>query len=157
LDELHLYYEDLKKGFRFSSPARTVTEADIVNFAGLSADYNPLHIDAEYGRKSIFGERVAHGLLGLVIASGLFTRTDLNFRCRKSLIALLSVDSWKFLGPIRIGDTVHLEVEVADKRVTSKPDRGVVVFRRILINQRGETVQEGNSTMLIYRRKADSN
>ncbi|MFZ5631503.1 MAG: MaoC/PaaZ C-terminal domain-containing protein [Bacillota bacterium] len=149
-----LYFEDLEVGARFSSSARTVTEADIVNFAGVSGDYNALHVDAEYAKNSIFGERVAHGLLGLVIASGLFTGTDLNARCSKSLLALLGIDSWKFKGPLKIGDTVHLEIEVADKRETSRPDRGVVVFRRILVNQRGEVVQEGQWPMLILKKNS---
>jgi len=146
------YFEDFAVGDIFASPARTVTEADIVNFAGLSADYNALHVDAEYAKKSLFGERIAHGLLGLVIASGLFTRTELSLGMQETGLALLGINSWKFFKPIRIGDTVHLEVEVADKKETGHPERGVITFKRKLINQRGEVVQEGEMPMLVRRR-----
>jgi acyl dehydratase len=155
VEEALVFYEDLQVGYRFSSQGRTVTEADIVNFAGLSGDYNSLHVDAEYGRQSIFGERVAHGLLGLAMASGLFNSTELHHKCRKSFIALLSIESWRFLVPIKINDTVHLEVEISGKKETSNPTRGVVVFKRMLVNQKGEIVQEGIVPMLMARRKAD--
>lgn len=147
-----LYFEDLEVGRRIISPTRTITETDIVNFAGLSGDYNPLHIDAEYAKNTIFGERVAHGLLGLAIGSGLFTRTEFNGRLSKAIIALLGINSWKFKGPIRIGDTVHMEVEITAKHDTAKPDRGVVVTVRKLVNQRGEVVQEGEVPLMIKRR-----
>ncbi|RJQ29952.1 MAG: acyl dehydratase [Peptococcaceae bacterium] len=150
------FFEDLAIGDKVVSPGRTVTEADIVVFAGLSADYMPLHTDAEFSKKSIFGERVAHGLLGLIIASGLFTRTELSAGMRETALALLGINSWRFLGPIKIGDTVHVEVEVAEKRETSNPGRGIVTFKRRLINQRGEIVQEGETPMML-RRKEKSN
>ncbi|WP_298201752.1 MaoC/PaaZ C-terminal domain-containing protein [Desulfosporosinus sp.] len=144
-------YENLEIGMKFTSPARTVTVADIVNFAGVSGDYNALHVDAEYAKNSIFGERVAHGLLGLAIGFGLFTRTELNLGLASSALSLLGINSWKFKGPIRIDDTIHLEIEVTDKQETSKPDRGVVVFTRSLVNQRGEVVQVGEVPMLLKR------
>lgn len=147
------YFEDLVAGMKFSSPGRTVTEADIVNFAGLSGDYMPLHTDAEYAKNTIFGERIAHGLLGLIIASGLFTRTELAGGITNTVIALLGV-TWGFKGPIKIGDTVHLEVEVVDKKETSKGDQGIVTLKRRLINQRGELVQEGETPLMVKRRAA---
>lgn len=140
-------------GIAYSSPGRTVTETDIVIFAGLSADYNLLHTDAEYSKNTVFGERVAHGLLGLAISSGLFTRTELNRRLNETLIAMLGINSWRFIAPIKIGDTVHLEIEITGKKETSKPDRGVVAFKRRLINQRGEVVQEGEIPLMIKRKK----
>lgn len=149
-------FEDFQKGDTFLSPARTVTEADIVNFAGLSGDYNPLHTDAEYGKRTIFGERVAHGLLGLVIASGLFTRTEVSLGMQESLLALLGIQSWKFMKPIKIGDTVHLKVEVLETKETSHPERGVVMFKRTLINQHGEAVQEGEMPILLKKRMQPS-
>lgn len=150
---VEFYFEDLEVGARFTSPGRTVTEADIVNFAGLSGDYMPLHTDAEYAKNTIFGERIAHGLLGLIIASGLFTRTELAGGITNTVIALLGV-TWGFKGPIKIGDTVHLEVEVVDKKETSKGDRGIVTLKRRLINQRGELVQEGETPLMVKRRAA---
>jgi len=147
-----LYYEDFQVGEMFSSPARTITETDIVNFAGISGDYNALHIDAEYSKGSIFGERIAHGLLGLAISSGLFTRTDLNRRMSTTLLALLGINSWRFLGPIKMNDTIHLKIEIIEKDDTSKPNRGIVYFKRQVVNQRSEVVQEGITPMLIKKK-----
>jgi len=147
------YFEDLELGSVFLSPGRTVTETDIVIFAGLSADYNMLHTDAEYSKNTVFGERIAHGLLGLAIASGLFTRTELNRMLNETVVAMLGINSWRFTAPIKIGDTVHLEIEITSKKETSKPDRGVVAFKRRLINQRGEVVQEGEIPLMIKRKK----
>lgn len=146
------FFEDLTVGDKVISPGRTVTEADIVLFAGLSADYMPLHTDAEFSKDSIFGERVAHGLLGLIIASGLFTRTELSAGIRETTLALLGINSWKFTGPIKIGDTVHVEVEVTEKRETSNPGRGIVTLKRRLVNQRGEVVQEGETPLMLRRK-----
>lgn len=146
-----LYFEDIEIGSVFTSPRRTVTEADVVNFAGLSGDYNALHTDEVYAKTTMYGERVAHGLLGLVIASGLFTRTDLSSRLRGTSIALLGVD-WKFTGPLKLGDTIRLEVEVTSKRLTSKPGKGVVVFLRKVINQHDEIIQKGEMPYLVKTR-----
>lgn len=149
-----LYFEDFQVGESYKSPTRTITETDVVNFAGISGDYNALHVDAEYAKNSIFGERIAHGLLGLSVASGLFTRTDLNRRMSSTLIALMGIDSWKFKGPLKFGDTIHLEIEIVEKKETSKPDRGIVYFKRNVVNQRGEVIQEGITPMMILREKS---
>lgn len=146
-----MYFDDFVVGESFLSPARTITETDVVNFAGLSGDYNALHVDNEYANNSIFGGRIAHGLLGLTVASGLFTRTDLNRKMASSLLALLGINSWRFLGPLKFGDTIHLEIEIVSKEETSKPDRGIVYFNRKVVNQRGELIQEGTTPMLIKR------
>src|SRR2546425_7980840 len=90
------YFDEIEVGEEFESPGRTVTETDIVLFAGLSGDYNVLHTDAEFMKKSIFGERIAHGLLGLAIQSGLFYRTGRVF----ATLAFVGL-KWKFKGPIR--------------------------------------------------------
>lgn len=148
-----IYFGDLGVGHKELSPGRTVTEADIVRFAGLSGDYMPLHTDAEYAKKTIFGERIAHGLLGLIIASGLFTRTDMGLGIQNTVLALLGI-TWEFKGPIKIGDTVKLEVEVVNKRETEKSDRGIITLERRLINQKGEVVQRGQTPLLIKRKEA---
>src|SRR5215470_1185768 len=98
-----VFFDDLNVGDEFTSPGRTVTEADIVIFAGLSGDYNVLHTDAELMKSSRFGERIAHGLLGLALQQGLLTRAmpaggdDVSLGLK-----------WKFRGPIKIGDTLHV-------------------------------------------------
>jgi len=143
------YFEDIRVGDEYLSPGRTVTEADIVAFAGLSGDYNVLHTDAEFMRTSIFGERIAHGLLGLAIQSGLAIRAMPR---PFATIAFLGL-RWRFKGPIRIGDTIKVRFKVIEKRETSKPDRGIVVIERAVLNQRGEVVQEGETDILVERRR----
>ena len=142
------YYEEIQVGSEYVSPGRTVTEADIVAFAGLSGDYNVLHTDAEFMRTSIFGERIAHGLLGLAIQSGLGTRAMAR---PFATIAFLGL-RWRFKGPIKIGDTIKVRIAVSAKRETSKPNRGIVVLQRSVTNQRGEVVQEGETEIMVKRR-----
>jgi acyl dehydratase len=141
------FFEDIGVGEEYESPGRTVTEADIVLFAGLSGDYNVLHTDAEFMKRSIFGERIAHGLLGLAIQAGLFTRATQAY----ASLAFVGL-RWKFKGPIKIGDTIRLRAKVLSKRETSKPDRGLVTLRRTVLNQRDEIVQEGETDLLVERR-----
>jgi len=147
------WFEDLEVGAAFDSPTRTVTEADVVNFAGLSADYNRLHVDAEYARGTPYGQRIAHGLLVLAVMSGLVTRMQLNQHLEPSLIGLLDIQC-RFPKPTFIGDTLRVRVEVAAKNETSRPDRGVVAFRRQVLNQRDEVVVEGTWKLLVRRRPA---
>ena len=143
------YFEDIQVGDEYLSPGRTVTEADIVAFAGLSGDYNVLHTDAEFMKGSIFGERIAHGLLGLSISSGLGTRAVPR---PFATIAFLGL-RWRFKGPIKIGDTIKVRLKVSAKKETSKPDRGIITVQRAVLNQRGELVQEGDTELMIERRK----
>jgi acyl dehydratase len=143
------YFEDIEVGEAYESPGRTVTETDIVLFAGLSGDYNVLHTDAEFMKSSVFGERIAHGLLGLAIQSGLFSRATQPY----ATLAFVGL-RWKFKAPIKIGDTIRLRARVIAKRETSKPDRGLVTLERQILNQRGEVVQEGETDVLVERRRA---
>src|SRR5919108_4079125 len=132
------YFEDIEVGEEYESPGRTVTETDIVLFAGLSGDYNILHTDAEFMKTSIFGERIAHGLLGLSIQAGLLSRAMPPF----ATIAFAGL-RWKFKNPIKIGDTIRARAEVIAKKETSSVDKGVVTLARTVVNQRDEVVQEG--------------
>jgi len=143
-----VFFEELSVGQEFTSPGRTVTEADIVMFAGLSGDFNVLHTDAEHMKASIFGERIAHGLLGLSIQQGLATRGE-----PAAAHGLLSGLKWKFKGPIKIGDTVHVLSRIAGKRDGPDAGRGLVTVERRLLNQRGEVVQEGETEHVVERRK----
>ncbi|MBF4695052.1 MaoC/PaaZ C-terminal domain-containing protein [Fusibacter ferrireducens] len=147
------YFEDMQIGDQVISVGRTITEADIVNFAGLSGDYNTLHTDAEFARQSIAGERIAHGMLPYVIASGLFTRTAYNLSVMDALTAFVEIRSWKFLKPVLIGDTIRVLVELVEK-LDSKPEskNGKVVFRRTVLNQKDEVVQRGEWVMLYKKR-----
>jgi acyl dehydratase len=126
-----------------------VTEADLVNFAGVSGDFNPIHTDEEYAKETPFGRRVAHGLLVLAMLTGLRLRTGVF---EGTLIAWLEIRRYRFLKPVFIGDTIRGETEIAEKRETSKPDRGVVVQRVRIYNQKGEAVQEGEFVTLVRRK-----
>ncbi len=144
-----VYFEDIQLGEQYTSPGRTVTEADIVIFAGLSGDYNVLHTDAEHMKASLFGERIAHGLLGLSIQQGLLDRVVPG-----QAVGPLAAVKWKFKGPIKIGDTIHVEARVTAKRAGEQPGWGVVTVARRVVNQRGEVVQEGETDHLVGRRPA---
>ena len=141
------FFDDIQVGEEYESPGRTVTETDIVIFAGLSGDYNILHTDAEFMKRSIFGERIAHGLLGLAIQSGLLSRAMPPY----ATLAFAGM-RWKFKGPIKIGDTIRVQARVAAKKETSKADRGLVTLERRVLNQRDEVVQEGDTELMIERR-----
>ena len=143
------YFEDIQVGDEYLSPGRTITEADIVAFAGLSGDYNVLHTDAEFMKGSIFGERIAHGLLGLSVSSGLGARAVPRPFATLAFLGL----RWRFKGPIKIGDTIKVRMKVTFKKEVSKPDRGIVTVQRQILNQRGELVQEGDTELMIERRK----
>lgn len=146
-----LYFEEFEVGQTFKTRSRTVTEADIVNFAGLSWDTNPLHTDVEFAQKTIFGERIVHGMLGLVISTGLSQSLGI---LDDTIVAFLELN-WKFIAPVKIGDTLHVEQSIIDKRETNKPDRGIIKIEAKLINQRGEKVQEGTRIIMVKRKPKD--
>ena len=142
------YFEDLAEGMTYESAARTVTEADVVAFAGLSGDYNALHIDEVYASGTVHGGRIAHGLLVLSILSGLCTRVPLMQSLGESIVGLGGLEcKWK--RPTKIGDTLHVRLEVTSLRRTSKGDRGIVVLQRDALNQHGEVVLESIWTLIV--------
>jgi acyl dehydratase len=141
-----LYFDDFHVGQKFVTKARTVTEADVVNFAGLSWDHNQLHTDAEYAAGTGFGRRIAHGILGIAIHSGLAYQFT-----EESILAFLEL-TWQFKLPIYIGDTIHVEQVVKEMRDTSKEDRGILTFEKEIINQHKEVVQTGTTTILLAKR-----
>lgn len=148
-----LYFDDIAEGDTYETPRRTVTEADVVTFAGLTGDYNPLHTDEVFAQTTPFGGRVAHGLLGLSISAGLVNQTGLF---AGSVLGLLGYDEWKFTGPLRFGDTIHVRMTVAKSRLSSKGDRGVVHWAREVINQDDEIIQSGTSIVLTACRSKET-
>ena len=148
-----VYFEDLREGEEFISLGRTIVEADIVNLAGVMGWYDPLHCDAEATKGCMFGGRVAQGLLGLVLSNGLTAGCVPSHRGIAAIVAFLGI-TWSFRAPIRIGDTIHIRVKVAQKRATKNPDQGLVVFDVAVLNQVGEIVQDGQKTYLIAPRPA---
>jgi 3-hydroxybutyryl-CoA dehydratase len=145
-----LYFEEFEEAVDLVSPGRTITETDIQLFAGLTGDYTQIHTNVEFSKDTVFGQRVAHGLLGLSIASGLGAR--LGF-IEGTAVALREI-SWKFTGPIFIGDTIHLKVVVSHKKAMPRLGMGLVTFDASLINQKDEVVQKGQWKALIQSQDA---
>jgi len=141
------FFDDLVVGDEWESPRRTVTETDVVLFAGLSGDFNALHVDHSAAEGNPFGRPVAHGLLGLAIASGLISQAP-----RLDTLAFLAILDWKFHRPILFGDTIHAlsKVEALSPRAGGR--RGVVTWHRYIINQNGDCVQEGRTQTLVRGR-----
>lgn len=144
------YFDDLDVGDRFTSSARTITETDLTMFAMLSSDWNPVHTDAESASRSRHGERIAHGILGVTLATGLFQRTGMF---DDTAIALLSIDNWTFSAPLKLADTVHAIMEITDLKRTSRGDRGIVTRRFHLINQHKTVCQQGTSKLMALARE----
>jgi acyl dehydratase len=143
-----LYWEDFDQDQQYVTRGRTITEADVVGFAGLSGDFNPLHTDAEFMRSSAFGERIAHGMLVASIATGLNSQMGWF---EGTTIALLET-VFRFKAPVKLGDTVHVAMRVKDKKTTSRSERGVLVMDVAVLNQRDEPVVQGEITMMMRRR-----
>ena len=145
------YYEDFRVGEEWMSPTRTVTEADVTIFAMLSGDYDEIHTSEDFARKeSAYKTRIAHGMLGLAMVEGLKKRIPAFADAR--YIASLEW-TWKFTGPILIGDTVHVKIRIDQMRESkSNSDRGIIVEAGQMINQRGEVVQQGTHSLMIWRR-----
>lgn len=150
-----MYYgwEDFPVGFKYETASRTITEADIVAFASLTADFNRAHVDAEYAARMPFGKRIAHGMLVASFMSGLNTRTIVNQLMEPALLGLIDMNC-KFMRPTFIGDTIKVGIEVIETRETSKPDRGIITFRRTAINQNNEATVECIVKMLMLKRAA---
>jgi acyl dehydratase len=142
-----LHYEELEVGAEYRPAARTITEAEVMAFAGLSGDTNPVHTDAIFAADSRFGARIAHGLLGLAAAGGFLSRAGV---VDGTAVALLDVD-WHFRAPIHLGDTIAATIVVAAKRPTSNPTAGLVTFAFTVTNQAGDLVQEGEHLFLVKR------
>ena len=147
--ERGLYFEEFEVGRKFVTVGRTVSESDIFNFAGFSGDNNQIHTNAEFARDTPFGQRVAHGLLGMSIASGLAWRTGIM---EGTVIAFREVNNWKFVNPVLIGDTIHAELEVTDTKALPRVGGGSIVISVNVKKQSGETVMKGNWTMLVMSR-----
>jgi len=144
------YFEEINVGLEIVSPGRTVTESDVVMFAGLSGDYESLHTDAEYAKGTPYGERIAHGLLGLSIASGLAARTG---ALEGTVLAFTGL-SWKFKAPVKIGDTVRLRAHVTKARPLPRMGGGLIVLAVEVLNQRDQIVQSGEWTLLMKSQPA---
>ncbi|MBI2070187.1 MAG: MaoC family dehydratase N-terminal domain-containing protein [Elusimicrobia bacterium] len=141
-----LYFDEYQIGQTITTGGRTVTQTDVVNFACLSGDFNPIHVNVEHAKKSPFGAPIAHGLLGLSIVSGL--AHEMGF-IRDSVVAFTGL-SWKFKKPVLFGDTIKSRFTVRQTRGLGA--QGIVVFDVKLLNQRDETVGEGEWSLMIKKK-----
>lgn len=144
------YWDDFKVGETFETAARTVEAGDVSLFAGLSGDFNPLHLNEEFAKTSPFGGRVAHGILTLAISNGHQNQLGIF---EGTTLALLGIDRIRFTGPVRLGDTVHTAMTIKETKPSSKPDRGVVTYEVAVKNQKGETVMHCEQSVLMMRRR----
>lgn len=140
-------FNEFKVNDEFTTASRTITEADVVNFAGLSGDFNPLHTDEELGKSTPFKGRIAHGMLSVAIATGLANQLGIF---EGTTIALLSM-TINYKGAVKFGDTIHLELKVFEKKETSKDDRGIVTFDTIVYNQNNESIVEGQWVVMLRK------
>jgi 3-hydroxybutyryl-CoA dehydratase len=141
-----MYFEEFEAGQRITSAARTITESDVVTFAGLSGDFNQIHTDAEFSKTTAFKQRVAHGLLVLSIASGLAMRTGV---LEGTVLAFREINTWKFSSPVFLGDTIHVILDVLEIKALPRLGGGSVVIELSVKNQRGETPMKGTWTVLV--------
>ena len=147
-----IFWEDLPVGTRYVTSSRTITEADVAAFAALTGDFNRVHVDAEYAKGTIYGQRIAHGMLVASFMAGLTSRSIPNQLMEGALFGVLE-NRLKFPKPTFIGDTLRVEIEVVAHKPTSRPDRGIVEFLRKGINQRNEVVAELGAVCLLKRRE----
>ena len=141
-----MYFEEFEVGQKMISPGRTITESDVVGFAGLSGDFNQIHTDKQYAANTPFGARVAHGLLGLSIASGLALRTGV---LEGTVMAFREIIGWKFTKPVYLGDTIHVEMEITETRAMKRLGGGSVILQMDVKNQDDVTVMKGSWNTLV--------
>jgi acyl dehydratase len=143
------YYEEFNEGDIIVTAQRTVTEADVMAFAGISGDFNPLHTDEEFMKNTPFGSRIAHGLLSVSIGTGLINQLGVF---EGTNLALLNMNI-KYTGAVKFGDSIHLELKTVEKKETSKPNKGIIIFDANVINQKSEPVVEMQWTLMMKRKE----
>ncbi len=141
---IHLFFDDIEIGQVWESGGRTVTEADIANFAGFSGDFNPIHVDHAFAATTPFRRPIAHGFGVFSIASGLGVQSP-----PMRTIALLGVREWNFILPVFIGDTIRVRSDAVEKTLRGRGKRGEIIWHRAIVNQDGKVVQEGRIATLI--------
>lgn len=141
-----LWFEEFEPGQTLTTSGRTLSESDIVSFAGLSGDFNEVHVNEEYGKKTLFGKRVAHGLLVLSMAVGLLVQTGL---IKDTMGAFREITRWKFRLPVFIGDTIHVVLKILETRAVPRMDGGLVTIGLDVLNQKEEVVMNGSLNLFM--------
>lgn len=143
------YGDDFQLGDVYTTASITITETHVVNWAGLTMDFYPLHVDKEYAARTEFGERLVHGPLVFALAVGLVSSAGF---AGDAAVAWLGANNMKMLAPVKIGDTITVLVEVIEKTATRKPEKGIQVWRYTVKNQRQESVMVFDYTMMFHMR-----
>lgn len=143
----HLFFDDVEVGQQWESLGRTLTQADIVHFAGLSGDFNPIHVDHEFARTTPFRQPIAHGLLVWAMSSGLSL-----YAPPMRTLAFLGVRNWNFVEPVFVGDTIRVRSRVVEKEARARGRRGLVTWQREIFKQDGKVVQQGITMTLVEGR-----
>ena len=143
-----LHFEDFEPDRTFFSASRTITEADVVAFAGVSGDFNPLHTDQTFAEKTVIGQRIAHGMLSMAVATGLANQMGIF---EGTTVALMQ-QVIQYKGMVRFGDTIRVTMKVKERKETKNPSRGVVVFDVPILNQKDEVVVQGEWTLMMARK-----
>ena len=141
-----MFFEEFSAGQKVVTMGRTVTEADVVSFAGLSGDFNQIHTDGAYARGTPYGQRIAHGLCVLSIASGLAVQTGIM---EGTVLAFREILEWKFSQPVFFGDTIHVVLEVIETKPLPRLGAGAVTLTLDVLNQDGKSVQKGKWSVLM--------
>ncbi|MBI3150830.1 MAG: dehydratase [Chloroflexi bacterium] len=141
-----LYFEEFSVGQSVTTVGRTISEDAIFSFAGLTGDYNQIHTDAAFASKTQFGQRIAHGLLGMSVAIGLIMRTGL---LEGTVLAFREIQEWKFVKPFFIGDTVHAVLTIAETKAMPRIGGGALIASVEVRNQNDETCQKGTLNLLV--------
>ncbi|MDY6862306.1 MAG: MaoC/PaaZ C-terminal domain-containing protein [Thermodesulfobacteriota bacterium] len=147
--ERERYWDDFNLGDKFTTPGMTVTETHVVIFAGLVGDLHPNHTNEEVSKKGPFGGRIVHGTLTFSIATGLGDRSGIY---KDSVLAWLGTDNLKALAPVKMGDTIYVEIVVKAKKETKKPERGIITLEYIILNQRNEKVMTFDFTLMMHKK-----
>ena len=140
-------FDDLNIGDEIITTGRTITETDVVNFAGISGDFHPEHMNEEYAKKGPLGGRIAHGLLTTAVATGMVNQTGIT---EGTTIAVLEMKE-RFIKAVRFGDTLRSVFKIINKKETKKPDRGIVTAALTVLNQKDDVVLEAEIVLMLYR------
>lgn len=143
----YLYFDDVEIGQEWLTSGRTITQTDVLNFAGVSGDFNPIHVDHEFAATTPFRKPIAHGLAVLSIASGLGVHVPMM-----RTLAFLEIKEWLFKEPVYFGDTIRVQCKILAKEVKARGRRGQISWQRKIINQNGKIVQEGITVTLVEGR-----
>ncbi|MEW5940311.1 MAG: MaoC/PaaZ C-terminal domain-containing protein [Chloroflexota bacterium] len=141
-----LYFEDFSVGQKIVTVGRTMTEGNIMDFAGLTGDYNQIHTDAHFAASTQFGQRIAHGLLGLSIGVGQLMRTGV---LEGTVVAFREIVEWKFIKPVFIGDTLHAQLEMKELKAMPRIGGGLATATMEVLNQKDEVLMKGTLSLLI--------